>query len=54
MTLWNMDDWRYIERQLVTDPKGRQWSIALMEVLGQAGDLKVRTTFRNALVVPEF
>jgi hypothetical protein len=33
-----MDDWQYLERQVVTDPKGRQWSIALMDVLGQAGD----------------
>ena len=33
-----MDDWRYVERQVVTDPKGRQWSVALMDVLGQDGD----------------
>jgi hypothetical protein len=33
-----MDDWQYLERQVVTDPKGRQWSVALMDVLGQAGD----------------
>lgn len=33
-----MDDWQYLERQVVTDPKGRQWSIALMDVLGQVGD----------------
>ena len=33
-----MDDWRYVEREVVTDPKGRQWSIALMDVLGQEGD----------------
>ena len=33
-----MDDWQYLERQVVTDPQGRQWSIALMDVLGQAGD----------------
>ncbi|PYR26926.1 MAG: hypothetical protein DMF92_17380 [Acidobacteria bacterium] len=38
MTLWSMDDWRYVERQVVTDPKGRQWSVALMDVLGQDGD----------------
>jgi hypothetical protein len=35
---WSMDDWRYLERQVVTDPKGRKWSVALMDVLGQAGD----------------
>ena len=35
---WSMDDWQYLERQAVTDPKGRQWSVALMDVLGQAGD----------------
>ena len=38
MPLWNMDDWQYLERQVVTDPKGRQWSVALMDVLGQEGD----------------
>jgi hypothetical protein len=36
--MWSMDDWRYVERQVVTDPKGRQWSVALMDVLGQDGD----------------
>ena len=38
MPLWSMDDWQFIERQIVTDPKGRKWSIALMDVLGQVGD----------------
>ena len=38
MPQWSMDDWHYVERQIVTDPNGRQWSIALMDVLGQAGD----------------
>ena len=33
-----MDDWKYVERQIVTDPKGRTWSVALMDVLGQEGD----------------
>jgi hypothetical protein len=33
-----MDDWQYLERQVVADPKGRQWSVALMDVLGQVGD----------------
>lgn len=33
-----MDDWRYLENEVVTDPKGRQWSVALMDVLGQEGD----------------
>lgn len=36
--MWNMDNWRYVERQVVTDPKGRKWSVALMDVLGQEGD----------------
>ena len=35
---WSMDDWQYLEHQVVVDPKGRQWTIALMDVLGQAGD----------------
>ena len=33
-----MDNWRYVERQSVTDPKGREWSVALMDILGQEGD----------------
>ena len=33
-----MDDWQYVEREVVTDPKGRQWSVALMDVLAQEGD----------------
>jgi hypothetical protein len=36
--MWSMDDWQYIERETVTDPKGRQWTVALMDVLGQEGD----------------
>jgi hypothetical protein len=38
MPQWSMDDWRYLERHVVTDPKGRLWSVALMDVLGQEGD----------------
>ena len=33
-----MDEWQYVEREVVTDPKGRQWTMALMDVLGQEGD----------------
>jgi hypothetical protein len=33
-----MDDWQYVEREVVTDPKGKQWTVALMDVLGQKGD----------------
>jgi len=36
--MWSMDDWKYVERRVVSDPKGRQWSIGLMDVLGQEGD----------------
>jgi hypothetical protein len=36
--MWSLDDWQYLEKQVVTDPKGRTWSVALMDVLGQAGD----------------
>jgi hypothetical protein len=36
--MWSLDDWKYLERRIVTDPKGRQWSVALMDVLGQEGD----------------
>jgi hypothetical protein len=33
-----MDEWQYVEREVVTDPKGRQWTVALMDILGQEGD----------------
>lgn len=36
--MWSMDDWEFLERQVITDPKGREWSVALMDVLGQKGD----------------
>ena len=38
MPLWSMDEWHYLEREVVTDPKGRRWTVALMDVLGQEGD----------------
>jgi hypothetical protein len=38
MAQWSMDEWQYLEREVVTDPKGRQWTVALMDVLGQQGD----------------
>lgn len=38
MPLWSMDEWQYLEREVVTDAKGRQWTVALMDVLGQQGD----------------
>jgi hypothetical protein len=38
MPLWSMDEWQYVEREVVTDPKGKQWTVALMDVLGQKGD----------------
>ena len=38
MPPWHLDDWQYLERRVVADPKGRQWSVALMDILGQAGD----------------
>ncbi len=36
--LWSMDQWRYLKRQVVTDLRGKQWTVALMDVLGQEGD----------------
>ncbi len=33
-----MDEWQYLEREVATDPSGRQWTVALMDVLGQEGD----------------
>ena len=39
--MWSMDDWEYLRHERVTDPKGRQWTVALMDVLGQQGDPEV-------------
>ena len=36
--MWGMDEWEYVEHEVVTDPQGRQWTVALMDVLGQKGD----------------
>ena len=33
-----MDEWLYLEREVVTDRQDRQWTVALMDVLGQKGD----------------
>ena len=33
-----MDEWQFLEREAVADPKGREWTVALMDVLGQEGD----------------
>ena len=38
MPPWSTDDWQYLEHQVILDPKGRRWTIALMDVLGQVGD----------------
>lgn len=38
MTQWSMDNWEYLERQIIRDPRGRDWTVALMDMLGQAGD----------------
>jgi hypothetical protein len=38
MPLWSLDDWKYIERRIVTGANQRQWCVALMDVLGQEGD----------------
>jgi len=35
---WHLDDWQYLERSVTTDPKGREWTVALMDILGQRGD----------------
>jgi hypothetical protein len=36
--MWSLDDWEYLEKQLVADPRGREWTVALMDILGQKGD----------------
>ena len=35
---WSMDDWNFVEKQVVTDPQCRRWSVGVMDVLGQEGD----------------
>lgn len=45
MTLWSMDQWQYVEREVVTDPKGRQWTVSLMDVLGQKEDPDIPNKF---------
>jgi hypothetical protein len=41
MALWSMDNWEYLERQVVRDPNGREWTVALMDLFRQAGDPEV-------------
>jgi len=36
--MWSMDQWQYVDKEVVTDPKNRRWTVALMDVLGQEGD----------------
>ena len=36
--MWSLDDWKYVARTQVTDPTGREWSVAVMDLLGQEGD----------------
>ena len=36
--MWSLDDWKYVTREVATDPAGRSWTVALMDVLGQEGD----------------
>lgn len=45
MSLWSMDEWKYLDREVVTDPKDRRWTVALMDVLGQAGDPDIPNKF---------
>ena len=35
---WSLDDWKFLERQTIAGPRGRRWTVALMDVLGQEGD----------------
>lgn len=48
MALWSMDGWAYLDRQVVTDPRGRQWTVALMDLLGQQGDPAVPSRLLEA------
>src|SRR5262249_27737229 len=44
LCMWSMDDWEYLRRERVVDPNGREWSVALMDLLGQKGDPEVPNT----------
>ena len=39
--MWSMAQWQYVDKEVVTDPKNRQWTVALMDVLGQEGDADI-------------
>jgi hypothetical protein len=45
--MWSIDDWRFVARTLVADPKGRDWTIALMDLLGQDGDPDMPTMWQE-------
>ncbi len=38
MSRWALEDWKFLERRTVAGPRGREWTVALMDILGQEGD----------------
>src|SRR5262245_14702739 len=36
--MWSLADWKYLERRVVTDPKGLRCAVGWMDVVGQEGD----------------
>jgi hypothetical protein len=41
VSTWSIDNWNFVAKQVVTDPKGRRWTVAVMDILGQEGDPEV-------------
>jgi len=38
MPSWTMDNWQFVERETVTDPKGHRWTVAL-DFFRQRGEI---------------
>src|ERR1700722_20263939 len=38
MPLWSMDEWQFLEREVVTDSNGGQRTVALRDVIRQQGN----------------
>ena len=38
MPNWHMDQWSYLLRTVVSDPRGRAWTVGVLDLLGQPGE----------------
>ena len=46
--MWSLNDWSYLEREVVQDPQGREWVVALMDILAQEGDADLPAAVQRA------